>query len=177
MQRQGRSRGDARKAPAASPSLVQPAPSWAGSLSARQVWARLAQSRASSCQQLCQIGPLSRAGALPYWRRTGAQPSRARAKRGWAASSSLEEARLPASCSLGFQVGALWPPAILGSGAPCPELGLWAGAQARRGRAQPAALVSAGEESAWESTSERQLLGAQGVSLRVCGAADHSQGP
>ena len=95
VQRQGRSGGDARKAPAASPRLVQPAPSWAGSLSAMQAWARLAQSRASSCQQLCHIGPLSRAGALPYWRRTGAQPSRARAKRGWAASSSLEEARLP----------------------------------------------------------------------------------
>ena len=37
--------------------------------------------------------------------------------------------------------------------------------------------VSAGEESAREATCVRQLLGAQGVSLRVCGPADPSQGP
>ena len=37
------------------------------------------------------------------------------------------------------------PPAGLGSGAACPELGLWAGAHARRGRPQPAAHVSAGD--------------------------------
>ena len=54
---------------------------------------------------------------------------------------------------------------------------MWAGAQARRGRPQPAAHVSAGEESSREATCVRQLLGAQGVSLRVCGAADPSQGP
>ena len=95
MQRQGRSGAEARKAPEASPSLAQPAPSWAGSRAARQAWARLAQGRGDSRQQLCHIGPLSRAGALPYWRRPGAQASRARATRGWAASSSLEEARLP----------------------------------------------------------------------------------
>ena len=65
----------------------------------------------------------------------------------------------------------------MGSGAACPELGQWAGAQARRGRPQPAAHVSAGEESAREATCVRQLLGAQGVSLRVCGAADPAQGP
>ena len=53
------------------------APSWEGSLAVRQVWARLAQGRAASRQQLCQIGPLSRAGALPSWRRTRLQPSRA----------------------------------------------------------------------------------------------------
>ena len=75
--RQGRSGAEARKAPVASPSLAQPAPSWAGSLAARQVWARLAQGRAASRQQLCQIGPLSRAGALASWRRTRLQPSRA----------------------------------------------------------------------------------------------------
>ena len=69
------------------------------------------------------------------------------------------------------------PPAGLGSGAACPELGLWAGAQTGRGRPQPAAHVSAGEESAREATCVGQLLGAQGVSLRVCGAADPSQGP
>ena len=69
------------------------------------------------------------------------------------------------------------PPTIRGSGAHYPELGLWEGAQARRGRPQPAAHVSAGEESAREATCERQLLGAQGFSLRVCGAEDPSQGP
>ena len=69
------------------------------------------------------------------------------------------------------------PPAGLGSGAACPELGLWAVAQAPRGRPQPAAHVSAGEESAREATCVRQLLGAQGVSLRECVAADKSPGP
>ena len=59
-----------------SPSLAQPAPSWAGSLAARQSLARLAQGRVASRQQLCQIGPLSRDGALPYWRRTRIRPSR-----------------------------------------------------------------------------------------------------
>ena len=44
---------EARKAPVASPSLAQRAPSWAGSLAAMQVWARLAQGRATSRQLLC----------------------------------------------------------------------------------------------------------------------------
>ena len=39
----------------------------------------------------------------------------------------------------------------------------------------PAGLCS--EESAREPTCVRQLLGTHGVSLRVCGAADVSQGP
>ena len=63
MQRQGRSGAEARKAPVASPSLAQPAPSWVGCLKARQVWARLAHGKAASRQELCQIRPLSRAGA------------------------------------------------------------------------------------------------------------------
>ena len=58
----------------ASPSRAQPAPSWEGSLAVRQVWARLAQGRAASRQQLCQIGPLSRAGALPSRRRREPPP-------------------------------------------------------------------------------------------------------
>ena len=37
--------------------------------------------------------------------------------------------------------------------------------------------VSAGEESAWEPTSVIHFLGAQGISLRVCGAENASQGP
>ena len=36
----------------------------------------LGQGRAASDQELCQIGPLSRAGVLPYWRRARIQPSR-----------------------------------------------------------------------------------------------------
>ena len=61
----------------ASPNLVQTAPSWAGSLEARQVWARLAPGRAASRKELCQIRALSGAGALPYWRRTRLHPSKA----------------------------------------------------------------------------------------------------
>lgn len=63
--------------PVASPNLVQTAPSWAGSLEARQVWARLAPGRAASRKELCQIRALSGAGALPYWRRTRLHPSKA----------------------------------------------------------------------------------------------------
>ena len=70
VQRQGRIGAEARKAPVASPRLAQTAPSWGGSLKARQVWARRAPGRAASRQKLCQIGALSRARALPYWRRT-----------------------------------------------------------------------------------------------------------
>ncbi|RAX29984.1 UNVERIFIED_CONTAM: hypothetical protein DQE83_27420, partial [Escherichia coli] len=44
-------------------------------------------------------------------------------------------------------------------------------------RPEPPAHVCAGEESAREPTSVMHLLGAQGVSLLVCGAADPSQGP
>ncbi len=177
MQRQGRSGAEVRKAPVASPSRAQPAPSWEGSLAVRQVWARLAQGRAASRQQLCQIGPLSRAGALPSWRQTrlsqvGLEPIEA----GLPLLPSRRLASPPAVHSAS-RWGRSAPPAGLGSGAACPELGLWAGAQARRGRPQPAAHVSAGEESAREATCVRQLLGAQGVSLRVCGAADPSQGP
>ena len=61
----------------ASPSLTQAAPSWGGSLKARQVWARLAHGRAASRRELCQIGALSRARALPNWRRTWLRASRA----------------------------------------------------------------------------------------------------
>ena len=68
--RQGRIGAEARKAPVASPRLAQTAPSWGGRLKARQVWARRAPGRAASRQKLCQIGALSRARALPYWRRT-----------------------------------------------------------------------------------------------------------
>ena len=39
-------------------------------IKARQDWARLAPGRAASRQELCQIGALSRARALPYWRPT-----------------------------------------------------------------------------------------------------------
>ena len=77
VQRQARSGAEAWKEQVASPSLAQPAPSWAASLAARQVWARLGQGRAASRQQLCHIGPLSRAGVLQSWRRTPLQPSRA----------------------------------------------------------------------------------------------------
>ena len=77
MHRQGRSIAVARKAPVASPSLTQPAPSWGGSIKARQVWARLAHGRTAPSQELCQIGPLSRARALPYCRRTWLRASRA----------------------------------------------------------------------------------------------------
>ena len=77
VQRQGRIGAEARKAPVASPRLAQTAPSWGGSLKARQVWARRAPGRAASRQKLCQIGALSRARALPYWRPTSLPASRA----------------------------------------------------------------------------------------------------
>ena len=77
MQRQGRSGAEVRKAPVASLRLAQPAPSSGGSLKARQVWARLAPRRAASRRELCQIGALSRARALPYWRGTWLRASRA----------------------------------------------------------------------------------------------------
>ena len=35
----------------------------------------LVQGKAASLQELCQIGTLSRAGALPYWKRTRIRPS------------------------------------------------------------------------------------------------------
>ena len=70
VQRQGRIGAEARKAPVASPRLAPPAPSWGGIRKARQFWARLAPGRAASRRELCQIGALNRARALPYWRRT-----------------------------------------------------------------------------------------------------------
>ena len=77
VQTQGRIGAEARKAPVVSLRLAQPAPSWGGSLKARQVWARLAPSRAASRWELCQIGSLSRARDLPYWRPTYLRISRA----------------------------------------------------------------------------------------------------
>ena len=68
------------------------------------------------------------------------------------------------------------PPAGLSSGAASPELVLWAGTQTHRIRPQPPAHVSAGEESAREPTSVIHFLGTQGISLRVCGAENPSQG-
>ena len=68
------------------------------------------------------------------------------------------------------------PPAGLASGAASPEMGLWAGTQTRRIKPQTPAHVSAGEESAREPTSVIQFLGTQGISLRVCGAENPSQG-
>ena len=61
----------------ASPRLELPAPSRGGSLKAGKVWARLPHRRAATRQEPCQIGPLSRARALPYWRRTWLRASRA----------------------------------------------------------------------------------------------------
>ena len=61
----------------ASPRLELPASSRGGSLKAGQVWARLAHIRAATHQEPCQIGPLSRDRALPYWRRTWLRASRA----------------------------------------------------------------------------------------------------
>ena len=54
--------------------------------------------------------------------------------------------------------------------------GMWAGTQTRRIRPQPPAHVSAGE-TAREPTSVIHFLGTQGISLRVCGAENLSQGP
>ena len=61
----------------ASPRLELPAPSRGGSLKAGQVWARLPHRSAAMCKEPCQIGPLSRARALPYWRRTWLRAGRA----------------------------------------------------------------------------------------------------
>ena len=61
----------------ASPRLELPAPSRGGSLKAGQVWARLPHRSAVTCKEPCQIGPLSRARALPYWRRTWLRAGRA----------------------------------------------------------------------------------------------------
>ena len=156
----------------ASPRLAQLAHSWAGSIAARQVWARLAQGRAASRQQLCHIGPLSGAGALPYRRRTQVQRSRALHARGWAASYSPRTLASAHAVQSASRRGRSAPPAGLGSQAACPELGLWAGAETRRGRPQPAAHVSAWEESGREASCVRQLLGAHRVSLLVCGATE-----
>ena len=70
VQRHGRIGAEARKAPVASPRLLLPALSRGGSLKARQVWVRLAPGRAALRKELCQIGALSRARALPSRRRT-----------------------------------------------------------------------------------------------------------
>ena len=163
-------------APVASPSRAQPAPSWEGSLAARQ------SGQVSPGQSSLASATLPDRASEQSWSSAVLEAHSAPAKQGLSRTRLgcllfLEEARLPACCSLGFQAGALCAYAGLASGAACPELGLLAGAQARRGRPQPAAHVSAGEESARQATCVRQLLGAQGVSLRVCGAADPSQGP
>ena len=70
-------------------------------------------------------------------------------------------------------------PSILeeGSGAASPELGLWAGTQTCRIRLQRLAHVSAWEKSARETTSVIHSLGAQGISLQVCGAEDPGEEP
>ena len=70
----------------------------------------------------------------------------------------------------------LWLHPFILSGA-SPELGLWAGTQTRRIRPQQPAHVSAGEESAREPTSVIHFLGTQGISLRLCGDENPSQGP
>ena len=61
----------------ASPRLLLPAPSRGGSLKGRKVWVRLASGRAALRKELCQIGALSRARALPSWRPTWLRASRA----------------------------------------------------------------------------------------------------
>ena len=161
----------------ASPSLAQPAPSCARSLAERQFWARLAHGREASRQELCQIGPLSRARALLYWRHTrlGQEDFQLEG----AGLPPLPPRRLASLRAVHSPIrrGSRVPPAGLASGAASPELGLWAGTQTRRIRPEPPAHVCAGEESAREPTSVMHLLGAHGVSLRVCGAADPSQGP
>ena len=177
MQRQCRSGAEARKAPVASPNFAKAAPSWVGSLAARQVWPRFAQGRAASRQELCQIGPLSRAGALPSWRRTRLRPSRACSLRRLGCFVYPLGSSIPACCSLGFQAPAPCPSFRSRIRGCSPELGLWAGAQTHRCRTQTPAHVSAGEESAREPTCVRQLLGAHGVRLEVCGAPEPRQGP
>ena len=105
VQTQGRIGAEARKAPVVSLRLAQPAPSWEGSLKARQVWARLAPGRAASRRELCQIGALTE---LELCRTEGTcSPVQAGLStcRGWAASSSPEEARIPAGCPLAYQAG------------------------------------------------------------------------
>ena len=160
-----------------SPSLAQPAPSCARSLAERQFWARLAHGREASRQELCQIGPLSRARALLYWRHTrlGQEDFQLEG----AGLPPLPPRRLASLLAVHSPIrwGSRAPPAGLASGAASPELEVWARTQTGRIRPQPPADVSAGEESARKPRSVMHLLGAHGVSLRVCGAAVPSQGP
>ena len=160
-----------------SPSLAQPAPSCARSLAERQFWARLAHGREASRQELCQIGPLSRVPALLDWRHTwlGQEDFQLEGS----GLPPLPPRRLASLLAVHWPIrrGIRAPPAGLASGAASPELGLWAGTQTRSIRPEPPAHVCAGEESAREPTSVMHLLGAEGVSLRVCRAADPSQGP
>ena len=171
VQRQGWTRAEARNTLVASPSLLQPAPSWTVTLAARQIWARLAQGRAASRPGLCQIGPLSRSGALPFCRRTWDFTSR------------------PCRCTqlacLVFHQGVSLPRMLctrIHAGAPCtsyrsrlrgcfPELGLWAGAQTHKGSHKQPAHVSAGEESARETV--KNLKGDRGISLQMWGCIPH----
>ena len=52
------------------------------------------------------MGPLSRARALPYWRRTWLQASRAFSFTGLGCLLFPEEARFPVGCALADQAGA-----------------------------------------------------------------------
>ena len=89
-----------------SPSVTLPAPSWGGSLKARQVWARLAHGRTAPRRELCQIGPLSRARALQYRRRTWLRASRAFSLTGLGCLLFPEEARFAAVSAFAYQAGA-----------------------------------------------------------------------
>ena len=153
---------------------MQPAPSRGVTLAARQGKARPGNS--SLMQGLCQIRPLRRAGALPFWRCTRAFPSRACILTWLGCLVFPQEARLPACCALGFQ--AVVPCASWRSWlwVESPVLGLWVGAKTHRGRPKPPTHVSAGEKSAREPTSLRHLLGTHGLSLWAW-AASHTQGP
>ena len=161
----------------ASPSLTLPAPSWGGSLKARQVWAMLANGRAASRRERCQIAALSRVELSL----TGGALSSVQAGflLGVAGMPPLPPRRLASLLAVHSPMrrGLRAPPAGLASRAASPELGMRAGTQTRRIRHQPPAHVSAGEESAREPTSLPHFLGTHGVSLWECGDAKPSQGP
>ena len=176
MQRQGRSGAEARKVPVVSPILVQPAPSWAVTLAARQVSARLAQGKAVFCPGICQIGPLSRAGTLPFWRRT--RPFQTRACR-WTRLSCLVFPR-------GGSLPHLLCPWLPGVGVTCllevlaqglVFLSWVSGQEPRHAGTGPNHLhMSAGERT----LGNLHLSGtcwAPAQSASACGAASPTQGP
>ena len=160
-----------------SPSVTLPAPSWGGSLKARQVWARLAHGRTAPRQELCQIGPLSRERALQYWRRTWLRASRAFSLKGLGCLLFSRGGSLPCWLCTRLSGGGS---GLLQQVLPQGLLNLSWGC----GR-EPRHAGSGTNHLHMSLLGRREVgklriihfLGEHGISLRVCGAEDPNQGP